>query len=94
MPLGGWTCKELAMVFDLAHASKATQAFDPAVTKVALAMLADPLKTMSAIHEAMELLTRDPERLGRHNDRFDARWGPGNRLPLAPERKEVARQER
>jgi hypothetical protein len=59
MPLGGWTCDELRLVFGLSHASKASQAFDPAVTKIARAMIADPRKTLAAIHEAMESLEHE-----------------------------------
>ena len=60
MPLGGWSCDELAEVFGLSNGSKATQAFNPAVFKVATAMLADSRKTIRAINEAMELIVPTP----------------------------------
>lgn len=52
MPLGGWTCRELQKVLGLSSPTKTTQSFEPAVRKVAVAMLADPLKTLQALAES------------------------------------------
>lgn len=56
MPLGGWKCEELTKVLNLSSPTKVTQSWDPAVLKVARAMLADPGKTLLALVDAIELI--------------------------------------
>lgn len=48
----GWTDKEASPVLGV-HPSKVSQSLTPALRKVALLMLADPLRTLDALREAM-----------------------------------------
>ena len=65
MPLGGFTCDELAAILGIAP-QKATQAVDPAFIKVAKCMIANPVKTTWAIGQAMSRVLDEqaPQRNG------------------------------
>ena len=58
MPLGGWTCRKLAPVLGVSE-QKVTQAFDPAVRKIARAMRADASATLLAIVQGIVELETD-----------------------------------
>lgn len=63
----GWDLKSAAWVLGI-HEKKVSQAIDPAFAKVAKLMLADPLKTMTALQDVMQQIrgrTLRPVALGR-----------------------------
>lgn len=57
----GWSCKEAAHVLGI-HPCKVPQALDPALTKIAKLMLADPLKTWGDLYVVMKRLEEERER--------------------------------
>jgi len=58
-----WTCKQGAVVLDLRNPASFPKAWNPSRRKVALLMLANPLNTWAEIHEEMQLITRERQRL-------------------------------